>query len=79
MEGDALSMFFHDYDWADEVLHVHIGRRVLAQAFATTGERDQAAARAQAGYERIVAEDRALERSDWSDEFYSAFTGGRGG
>ena len=25
--GDALSSHFHDYDWADEVLHAHIGRR----------------------------------------------------
>ena len=27
--GDALSALFHDYDWADEVLHVHIARRYL--------------------------------------------------
>jgi len=27
--GDALSAQFHDYDWADEVLHAQIGRRVL--------------------------------------------------
>lgn len=69
--GDALSTLFHDYDWADEVLHVHIGRRVLAAAFATTGERDEAAARALAGYERIAELDRALERSDWWGEFYA--------
>jgi hypothetical protein len=25
--GDALSAHFHDYDWADEVLHTQIGRR----------------------------------------------------
>jgi hypothetical protein len=25
--GDALSAHFHDYDWADEVLHARIGRR----------------------------------------------------
>jgi hypothetical protein len=25
--GDALSTLFHDYDWADEVLHAQIGRR----------------------------------------------------
>lgn len=28
--GDALSAHFHDYDWADEVLHAQIGRRWLA-------------------------------------------------
>ena len=27
--GDALSAHFHDYDWADEVLHAQIGRRAL--------------------------------------------------
>ncbi len=27
--GDPLSAHFHDYDWADEVLHAHIGRRWL--------------------------------------------------
>ena len=29
--GDELSAHFHDYDWADEVLHAQIGRRVLAR------------------------------------------------
>jgi hypothetical protein len=27
--GDRLSSHFHDYDWADEVLHAQIGRRAL--------------------------------------------------
>jgi hypothetical protein len=27
--GDGLSAHFHDYDWADEVLHAQIGRRAL--------------------------------------------------
>jgi len=27
--GDPLSAHFHDYDWADEVLHAQIGRRAL--------------------------------------------------
>jgi hypothetical protein len=27
LSGDALSAHFHDYDWADEVLHTQIGRR----------------------------------------------------
>jgi hypothetical protein len=29
--GDELSAHFHDYDWADEVLHAQIGRRALAR------------------------------------------------
>lgn len=30
--GDALSAHFHDFDWADEVLHARIGRRWLLGA-----------------------------------------------
>jgi hypothetical protein len=30
--GDALSAHFHDYDWADEVLHARIGRAWLTEA-----------------------------------------------
>jgi hypothetical protein len=30
--GDRLSALFHDYDWADEVLHAHIGRSWLRAA-----------------------------------------------
>ncbi len=69
--GDPLSTLFLDFDWADEVLHVRLARRVLARAFATTEERDEAGARAAAGLERIVEEDRALDRSDWWPEFYA--------
>lgn len=29
--GEELSAHFHDYDWADEVLHARIGRRALAR------------------------------------------------
>jgi hypothetical protein len=29
--GDALSAHFHDFDWADEVLHAQIGRRWLKE------------------------------------------------
>jgi len=31
--GDALSTMFHDYDWADEVLHASIGRNLLRPEF----------------------------------------------
>ena len=34
--GDPLSAHFHDYDWADEVLHAHIGRRWLRREGITT-------------------------------------------
>jgi hypothetical protein len=41
--GDALSAHFHDYDWADEVLHAQIGRRMLKREGISSDEaRDQA-------------------------------------
>jgi hypothetical protein len=42
--GDELSAHFHDYDWADEVLHAQIGRRMLRRDGITSDEvRDRAA------------------------------------
>jgi hypothetical protein len=69
--GDALATLFQDYDWADEVLHVHIGRRVLARAYDSVDERDEAGARTWDQYERILAEDQALDRSEWWSDFYA--------
>src|SRR5215216_5305025 len=36
--GDDLSAHFHDYDWADEVLHAQIGRRMLRRDGVTSDE-----------------------------------------
>jgi hypothetical protein len=36
--GDPLSAHFHDYDWADEVLHAQIGRRLLKRDGITSDE-----------------------------------------
>lgn len=69
--GDALTTLFQDYDWADEVLHVHIARRVLAGAYEDARERDEAGDRAWAEYDRVAARDRALPRSDWWPAFYA--------
>ena len=42
---DELSAHFHDYDWADEVLHAQIGRRMLRRDGITADEaRDRALA-----------------------------------
>jgi hypothetical protein len=42
---DALSAHFHDYDWADEVLHAQIGRRALKRDGVTPNDaRDRAVA-----------------------------------
>ena len=66
--GDPLSAHFHDYDWADEVLHAHIGRRWLKRVGIGT---EQAMERTQAIHERTWA---ALDRyrsaepgEDWWD------------
>jgi hypothetical protein len=50
--GDALSAHFHDYDWADEVLHAQIGRRMLRRDGIT---RDEAIERAAAIHEKTWA------------------------
>jgi hypothetical protein len=74
--GDPLSARFHDYDWADEVLHTQIGRRWLRHEGIGVAE---AKARAQATHERTWA---ALERyrdrdpqADWWSEFVRAALG----
>jgi len=67
--GDALSAHFHDYDWADEVLHAQIGRRMLRRDGITS---DEARQRAQAIHERTWAaldqyRSRAEQRNWWPD------------
>ena len=50
--GDPLSAHFHDYDWADEVLHAQIGRRMLRRDGITS---DEARERTTAIHERTWA------------------------
>jgi len=68
--GDPLSTHFHDYDWADEVLHAQIGRRWLKREGITT---EQAVARAQDIHERTwtaLDQYRSAEPApDWWDPF----------
>ena len=68
--GDALSAHFHDYDWADEVLHAQIGRRMLKRDRITS---QQASERAKAVHDKTWA---ALDRyrtldaqENWWPEF----------
>jgi hypothetical protein len=60
--GDALSAHFHDYDWADEVLHAQIGRRQLRRDGVTVAD---AMERARQVHETTWA---ALERYRHLDE-----------
>lgn len=68
--GDPLSAHFHDYDWADEVLHARIGRQWLKREGITT---EETLTRAEAIHQRTW---RALdgyrhldEQRDWWDHF----------
>lgn len=68
---DPLSRTFHDFDWADEVLHVHIARRWLKPLFDSREEMNQKAAALWQTYEQFMEEDRKLPGRDaWWDEFY---------
>ena len=68
--GDTLSAHFHDYDWADEVLHAQIGRRWAREDGIGPAE---AIERAKVIHERTWAElDRYLDRdrqSPWWGDF----------
>lgn len=50
--GDKLSTTFHDFDWADEVLHAAIGKRHLKQLF--NGDYNEAFRQADALAKRIA-------------------------
>ena len=64
--GDELSAHFHDYDWADEVLHAQIGRRMLKREGISS---DEARERAKDIHEKTWAaldQYRSLdEQRDW--------------
>ena len=68
--GDGLSAHFHDYDWADEVLHAQIGRRMLKREGISS---DEARERAQVIHEKTWAaldQYRSLdEQYDWWPDF----------
>ncbi len=72
--GDSLAMLYMDYDWADEVLHVHIGRRWLVKA---VGSREEAERLGAEAFGRVMAIRRenglegadATPQSDWWPTF----------
>ena len=68
--GDALSAHFHDYDWADEVLHARIGRRLLKREGISPQD---AAARGTAIHEKtwgaLEQYRRPGEQREWWSEF----------
>jgi hypothetical protein len=68
--GDVLSAHFHDYDWADEVLHARIGRRWIQHDGLTVNEAMDKAreihARTWAALDRYRE---AAPAGDWWDDF----------
>jgi len=77
--GDELSAHFHDYDWADEVLHAQIGRRMLRRDGIT---REQAIERAATIHEKTwAALDQYRSRApqvNWWPEFVRRALGRQG-
>jgi hypothetical protein len=72
--GDRLSALFHDYDWADEVLHVEIARRCLRPELPggladARGRADALWARITETLEREPPPSSAAEAADWWARF----------
>jgi len=68
--GDALSAHFHDYDWADEVLHAQIGRRALKRDGISP---QQAAERAKEVHEKTWAALDQYRARDRQENWWPAF------
>jgi hypothetical protein len=68
--GDELSAHFHDYDWADEVLHAQIGRRMLKRD-GISGT--QASERAHAVHEKTWAALDQYRGRDVQENWWPAF------
>ena len=68
--GDALSSHFHDYDWADEVLHAQIGRRWVRREGIEPAE---AIERTKAIHERTWAELERYRGRDPQDSWWADF------
>lgn len=70
--GDFLSAHFHDYDWADEVLHAQIGRRWLKREGIST---EQALERAQDIHQRTWAALARYRKGEPMTDWWDAFVG----
>lgn len=70
--GDELSAHFHDYDWADEVLHAQIGRRWLKADASTLSEGTSVHEKTWAALEQY----RAIQpQRDWWNDFVKEVLG----
>ena len=77
---DPFATFLLDYDWADEVLHVHIGRRWLVKRL---GGRDEVVRQGEEAFSRVMAVRREaglagakeVPQSDWWTPFCERLLG----
>jgi hypothetical protein len=80
--GEPLAILMMDYDWADEVLHVHIGRRWLVKEMGTREEMEKLGSEA---FSRVMAIRRKhglegaqqTEQRDWWPDFCEQVLGYR--
>ena len=80
--GDPLAQLFMDYDWADEVLHVHIGRQWMVKEL---GSREEAERLGREAFSRVMAVRRQrglegaaeTEQREWWPEFCQEVLGYR--
>jgi hypothetical protein len=70
--ADPLSTTFHDFDWADEVLHTQIARKWLKPAFRSNEEMQQVFETVFQQYDDIRKEDMQLPRAGWWADFYQS-------
>lgn len=75
--GDPLISTFQDFDWADEVVHVKIGRRWIASEYGSTVEARDAAADLSGRWERVMTDlDERSDQSEWWPAFVEAMRAG---
>jgi hypothetical protein len=78
--GDPLIATFQDFDWADEVVHVKIGRRWIASEHGGAVEAREAAADVWDRWDRVATELEARsEQAEWWPAFVEAMRGGATG
>ena len=78
--GDELSAHFHDYDWADEVLHAQIGRRMLKREGISSDEAREAAHGIHEKTWAALEQYNSLEpQYDWWPEFVRRVLGRKSG
>jgi len=71
--GDALSAHFHDFDWADEVLHAQIGRRWLLGPEGEGLTFEEAMRQGRAVHEKTWPALRQYRQLEDQEEWWSAF------